>query len=114
MEAGEAERMAAHLGLELDEFIRRFTRLNRQRSGLSLDEKPDGSCVFLDGDDCRVQPVKPRQCRGFPNLWDFPGFDQVCRAKPRDVSADEWRRRIERDSGVNQPAGGDSCADRPG
>jgi len=25
--------------------------------------------------------VKPSQCAGFPNKWNFPGWQQVCEAK---------------------------------
>ena len=64
------------------------------RRALVLQEKADGSCVFLDGDDCSVQPVKPQQCRDFPNLWNFPGFEKTCRAIPRLVSDDEYRRLV--------------------
>jgi hypothetical protein len=41
-----------------------------------------------------VQPVKPQQCRDFPNLWNFPGFEQTCRAIPRLVGEEEFARRI--------------------
>lgn len=92
---GELERIADHLGLGAEDFIARFTRLDRHRAGLSLVENPDGSCVFLEGRDCRIQEVKPRQCRGFPNLWNFPGFEKACHAVPHDVGEDEWRRRVE-------------------
>ncbi len=90
----EITRIAAHLGLTEPEFIDRHTRLNRQRTGLALKDRGDGACSFLDGGDCRIQAVKPQQCRDFPNLWNFPGFESVCRARPVDVEADEWRRRI--------------------
>jgi hypothetical protein len=43
--------------------------------------------------------VKPQQCRDFPNLWSFPGFEKVCRAKPVTVTADEWRRRVSQATG---------------
>jgi hypothetical protein len=26
--------------------------------------------------------VKPEQCSGFPNKWNFPGWRQVCEAIP--------------------------------
>jgi uncharacterized protein len=64
------------------EFIQQFTRLRPQRDGLALEEKTDGSCVFLEGKDCRINPVKPDQCAGFPNTWNFPGWRQVCEAIP--------------------------------
>lgn len=90
----EIVQIADHLGLSEGEFIQGHTRLTAQRDGLALNDKPDGSCAFLDGGNCRIQAVKPQQCRDFPNLWNFPGFEFVCRAKPMDVTPDEWRRRV--------------------
>jgi hypothetical protein len=61
---------------------------------LLLDQS-DGSCSFLDsGGNCRIQPVKPHQCSDFPNPWNFPGFEKLCRAKPVEVTAEEWEWRI--------------------
>ena len=37
---------------------------------------------MLDGNACRIHPVKPAQCAGFPNKWNFPGWRQVCEAVP--------------------------------
>jgi Fe-S-cluster containining protein len=76
----EILRLAIHLGVSADEFIHRYMRLRPNRQGLALAEQPDGACVFLDGQDCRVQPVKPQQCRDFPNGWNFAGFEKDCRA----------------------------------
>ncbi len=78
----EIDAIRAHLGLSLNEFMDRYTRLTGDRRGISLVEKPDGSCVFLEGvNGCRIQPVKPAQCAGFPNTWNFPGFETQCRSK---------------------------------
>ncbi len=90
----EIARMAVHLGMTEQEFIDRYTRLRWFRRGLSLQEKPNGECVFLDGQDCRVQPVKPKQCRDFPNLWNFPGFEKTCQAIPREVTVEEFKRLV--------------------
>ena len=62
----------------------RLDKAHLRRVGLhySLTEKPNGECVFLDGRDCHIQPVKPQQCRDFPNRWNFPGWRQVCEAIP--------------------------------
>ncbi len=77
----EVERIAEHLGLALEDFIARYTHLNANRTGLSLIEAPDGACIFLEGKNhCRIQAVKPEQCAGFPNLWRFPGWREVCEA----------------------------------
>ena len=102
--AGEADRcrdraLATFLGLGEDAFIQHFTWLNTARNGLALTDQPGGTCVFLDGGDCRVNPVKPQQCRDFPNLWNFSGFEQVCRTQPHAVTAEEWRHRVKRATG---------------
>ena len=109
----ELAAMAAHLGVTEHDFIQRFTRVNPSRTGLALMEKPDGACVFLDGDDCRVQPVKPQQCRDFPNLWNFPGFEEKCRALPRLLGDEEYRERVLNATGRSElPAGQVSSSGR--
>ena len=74
--------IAAQLGLSEHDLIQRYTRLRPRRDGLALIDKANGECIFLEGRDCAVQTVKPGQCRGFPNTWNFPGWRQVCEAKP--------------------------------
>jgi Fe-S-cluster containining protein len=74
-------------------FIQQFTRLRHDRRGLSLIEKTNGECIFLEGDSCSVQPVKPQQCRDFPNLWNFPGFEKICQAIPRLVD-DKYKELV--------------------
>jgi len=95
----EIGRIAAHLGLSEASFIQQHTRLRADRQGLSLLERANGECAFLVGNDCSIQPVKPQQCRDFPNLWNFPGFEKVCHALPRDLSPGEYSRRIRQATG---------------
>jgi Fe-S-cluster containining protein len=90
----EITRLAAFKGLGEFDFIQRFTRLRQDRRGLALQENHNGECVFLDGNDCSVQPVKPQQCRAFPNLWNFPGFEKICRAVPLELGPEEFARRL--------------------
>jgi Fe-S-cluster containining protein len=97
--ANEIGRLAAFKELSQHDFVQRFTRLRPDRRGLALLDKPNGECVFLDGDSCTAQPVKPQQCRDFPNLWNFTGAAQTCRALPREVSAEAWRRLVEEATG---------------
>ena len=92
--AAEIARLATFKGANEHDFIQQFTRLRWDRGGLALQEKPDGACVFLECNDCAVQSVKPQQCRDFPNLWNFPGFEKICHAIPREVSVAEYERRI--------------------
>jgi Fe-S-cluster containining protein len=78
----EVAAIAHFLGLAERDFIERHTRLRPNRAGLALLEKGNGECVFLDENACAIQPVKPLQCRQFPNGWNFPGWREVCEAIP--------------------------------
>ncbi len=82
MTEAEVEAIANHLGMRLYDFVRDFTDLRENRQGLTLIEKPDGACIFLEGNECAIQPVKPSQCKGFPNEWNFPGWEKQCEAIP--------------------------------
>jgi len=82
IETDEVARIAEFLKLTDYEFLHQFTRLRTNRQGLSLIEKDNHECIMLDGDVCRIHPVKPAQCEGFPNKWNFPGWRQVCEAIP--------------------------------
>jgi Fe-S-cluster containining protein len=108
---GEIARLAAFRGLGEVEFIQAYTRLTGDRQGLALTEKLNGECVFLEGNDCGVHAVKPQQCRDFPNLWNFPGFEKVCGAIPRIVSDDEYQRRVKAATG-RLPEGPVNAPDR--
>ena len=82
----EAEKIADFLGMTLPGFLERYTVETEHRTGLSLAEREDESCVFVTDDNrCRIQPVKPFQCRAFPNEWAFPGFRRHCNAR------DTWK-----------------------
>src|SRR6056297_1082557 len=77
---GEIDRIADFLGMPVDEFVAEYTSLRLNRAGLTLIDKPNGECHFLDGIECTIQPVKPAQCAGFPNQWNFPGWRKKCEA----------------------------------
>lgn len=92
---GEIKAIARFLALDEDSFIQRYTRLRSDRQGLSLIEKDNHECIMLDGDDCRIQPVKPTQCRGFPNTWNFPGWERICHAIPLAVPVPPQRDSLQ-------------------
>jgi len=76
---GETETIAAFLGLDVYAFTESYTRLTWNRRDLSLTEREDGACIFLLPDNtCRIQPVKPAKCRGFPFLWRTPALLKAC------------------------------------
>lgn len=100
----EIRRIASHLQLSEDVFVGRYTRLRVDRKGLALMDRPGGECVFLEGEDCAIQPVKPQQCRDFPNLWSFPGFEKICRARPMMLSQSEYEARVQAACGRPPPA----------
>jgi Fe-S-cluster containining protein len=65
----EVAKLAAFLSLSEKEFIETHTRLRQDRQGLALKARDDHSCIFLEGNSCMVQSVKPQQCKEFPNRW---------------------------------------------
>ena len=86
---GEGERIAAYLGISEAEFFSGMTRLSPDRQWLSLTENADGSCIFLTSENgaaaCRIDPVKPEQCRAFPAKWNFPGWEKLCAGAPKEL-----------------------------
>lgn len=82
MTEAECAAIAGVLGLAETVFTERYTRLREDRGGLALVERPDGACVFLEGNPaaCRIQPAKPEQCRNFPFTWRYANVEQVCPA----------------------------------
>ena len=90
----EIARLAAFKSLSEFDFIQEYTRLTQDRRGLALKDKPNGECIFLEGNDCAVQSIKPKQCRDFPNLWNFPEFEKVCKAVPKVMSEEDYRRLV--------------------
>lgn len=80
MKHGEIEFIAEALGLGVEDFTHRYTRLNTERRGLALAENPDGTCVFLTESPsaCQIQQVKPDQCRAFPTGWRYDDLENVC------------------------------------
>lgn len=80
LRADEIDPIARFLDMPVNDFTAAFTSLRTDRSGLILNEAEDGACIFLKDNSCHIQPVKPRQCREFPERWQIPGFESFCRA----------------------------------
>lgn len=81
LQSHEIEVLARFLKLSAAEFTAHYTRLLPDRTGLCLTETTPGACVFLSANLCRVHAVKPRQCRDFPEQWNFPGYETECQAR---------------------------------
>ena len=77
----EAGAIAAFLGMDVYAFTETYTRLGTSRINLELLEHPDGACIMLKDDNtCRINPVKPQQCRDFPSGWRTPATVAACPA----------------------------------
>ncbi len=74
LEAADVAAAAAALEMAPGEFIDKHADLARNRAQLTLKEKPDGACEFLDADGrCRIYAARPKQCRDFPHGWQVDG-----------------------------------------
>lgn len=81
IETDEIREISRFLDMDEQVFIDTCCRLRANRRGLSIRDAEDGACMMLTKDGCRINPVKPRQCRDFPNKWNFPGWRDLCRAR---------------------------------
>ena len=81
IEEDEVREISRFLRMGDPAFIDASSRLSPNRRGLSLRDAEDGACMMLAEGGCRINPVKPRQCRDFPNKWNFPGWRDLCRAR---------------------------------
>lgn len=61
-------RVRKSLNLTEEEFHKKYLRRVGWR--LSLAERSDGRCVFLEGKGCSVYEVRPAQCRAYP-FWKY-------------------------------------------
>lgn len=65
----DIKRISGFLNIDERDFINDYTCLTATRSGLSLINQPDESCIFLEYSSCRIYPVRPKQCRDYPHIW---------------------------------------------
>ncbi|MEI8246123.1 MAG: YkgJ family cysteine cluster protein [Lentisphaerota bacterium] len=77
----ETAQIAAFLGITVQSFTDEYTVLTSDRRGLSLKERNDRQCVFYEEPPptCRIETVKPLQCRNFPVKWNFEGWEKECK-----------------------------------
>ncbi|MFC1643505.1 YkgJ family cysteine cluster protein, partial [Chlamydiota bacterium] len=57
----------------------KYTILTKNRTSLSLKEKDDGTCIFLDVNNCLIYPVRPVQCTTFPAKWRVSEVEKFCK-----------------------------------
>ena len=77
----EIAQIATFLKMDISAFTDEYTILTSDRRGLSLTEQDNGFCIFYDDEppSCRIEPVKPQQCRDFPVKWNFEGWQKECK-----------------------------------
>jgi len=96
LQDNEVAPMAALLGMGVEDFTTRHTRLRDDRQGLSLQEHPDGTCIFLEGTppSCRIQAAKPEQCRAFPSAWRYDNMSVCAGGNPSTAISTSAPSRI--------------------
>ncbi len=94
----EPEIIADFLGMDVNDFIETLTRLTRDRQGLALVDQAGGACIFLSQKGCRINPVKPIQCRDFPHKWKFSEFEQICGWAKKAIEKKDHKPKIPRPS----------------
>ncbi|NQZ56323.1 MAG: YkgJ family cysteine cluster protein [Lentisphaeraceae bacterium] len=78
----EIDNIAAYLKMTADDFLEEYVDITPDRQGLTIIEGKNGACVFMEEPSaCKINPVKPTQCGGFPNTWNFEGWQKECEAE---------------------------------
>jgi len=62
---GDMVRIAAHIGMTLTEFQKRYLR--KDRDGDWVNKTQAGQFLDLGDNKCRIYEVRPRDCAGFPH-----------------------------------------------
>lgn len=82
--AAEVDAIAKFLGITPEAFVEQYTDIAPDRRSLALIDNAEGYCIMLTAEGlCRINPVKPQQCRDFPSRWNFPGFERLCQSRRR-------------------------------
>lgn len=86
----ECGQIAAFLGIALPDFLALYTRAPEIAAHatagdfwLTDSKGPGRECVFLRGNLCVVNEVKPASCRGFPITWRTATFMEYCEGMRR-------------------------------
>lgn len=80
----QAVRIADFLGLPLKSFLKQYTtRIAPGEWWLHDQANPERWCIFLEQDaeglfKCRINPVKPNQCKSFPEKWRNEDSFRTC------------------------------------
>jgi Fe-S-cluster containining protein len=92
VDSAEVEEMAKFLGISVEAFAKKYLR--RVGNRISLIEKPDYDCIFLErsekGIGCKIYSARPQQCRTWP-FWDY-----------NLSSGDDWLENTRRCPGINR------------
>jgi Fe-S-cluster containining protein len=88
----EAQKLALHLKIPLEEFLAVYTRLCWGKRTLK-ELKPSYDCIFFKDNQCTVYEHRPRQCRTFP-FWE-----------ENMISKASWDDLIDYCEGINREDG---------
>ena len=74
--------LSAYLDMTPQDFLKAYTWREEGIERPVLTNKNDAaiSCIFLEPDGCRVNPVKPHQCATFPFEWTRDDALEICRS----------------------------------
>ncbi|ETV96778.1 hypothetical protein H310_10084 [Aphanomyces invadans] len=93
----EVEAIADHLSIPTKELRRHYLRRHRDDDFDSLKQTPDDrQCIFLDGKQCSIYPVRPTQCQTYPfwpqqliSKYDWTLASKECEGILLDPSSDD-------------------------
>ncbi len=82
LRAGEAEKIADYLGIDIYEFTEKYCNILDRRSLVLKDKENSTDCIFLNENNlCTIYEVRPKQCKDFPFVWANYELPEGCLLK---------------------------------
>lgn len=74
----DIERISNYLKISEEAFIDQYTTVAPDRLSLILKDNNGNDCCLLTEKGCLIHPVKPEQCKGYPDKWISPELASIC------------------------------------
>lgn len=74
----DIKRISNYLKISEEAFINQYTTVAPDRLSLILKDTNGHDCCLLTENGCLIHPVKPEQCKGFPDKWISPELASIC------------------------------------
>jgi len=81
----EQKEISLFLKIEQSDFLHQYTLKHDSWVYLRAKENKDKDCILLEKQGCSVYPVRPKQCKDFPEKWKYEDMGNYCGCRTGDI-----------------------------